>query len=353
MKFSLMFFSSEIKGQTDIYQFVLDVAKYADENEFESLWVPERHFAEFGGAFTNPPLTLSAIAACTNQLGLRAGSFISPLHNTIRAAENWSFLDNLSRGRVGISFGSGWNVNDFVFAPEVYEKRHSHMYSQMEEIRKLWRGGTIRFKNSYDKDFEVALHPMPFQNELPIWTTTSGNIETYKSAAKYNTNVLTHMINQDIDTLKDNIKIYKQELVENGFDPDQREITLMLHTYIDDDPNKIFEVTAKPFKQYLKSAVNLENQAAKGGGTISGGLKGKHHEIPSDLLEELLDITYERYCQTASLIGTQSKCHEMLEKLSLIGVTEVASLIDFGLSGESIMSGLAHLNELKNNYKGV
>jgi alkanesulfonate monooxygenase SsuD/methylene tetrahydromethanopterin reductase-like flavin-dependent oxidoreductase (luciferase family) len=54
----------------------------------------------------------------TNRLQLRSGSLISPLHDAIRIAEEWSLVDQLPAGRVAISFGSGSNVNDVVFLPE-------------------------------------------------------------------------------------------------------------------------------------------------------------------------------------------------------------------------------------------
>jgi alkanesulfonate monooxygenase SsuD/methylene tetrahydromethanopterin reductase-like flavin-dependent oxidoreductase (luciferase family) len=41
-----------------------------------------------------------------NQIELRSGSVVSPLHSAIRIAEEWSVVDNLSNGRVSISFAS-------------------------------------------------------------------------------------------------------------------------------------------------------------------------------------------------------------------------------------------------------
>ena len=42
------------------------------------------------------------------------GSVVLPLHSPIRVAEEWSVVDNLSGGRVGISFAAGWQPNDHV-----------------------------------------------------------------------------------------------------------------------------------------------------------------------------------------------------------------------------------------------
>ena len=96
---------------------LLDGARFADDHGFEAVWTPERHFHAFGGLYPNPSMTSAAIAAITHG-AFRAGSVVLPLHHPIRVAEEWAVVDNLSRGRVGISFASGWQPNDFVLHPE-------------------------------------------------------------------------------------------------------------------------------------------------------------------------------------------------------------------------------------------
>ena len=57
----------------------------------------------------------------TERIEIRAGSVVLPLHNPIRCAEDWSVVDNLSNGRVGLSFASGWHANDFALAPDNFK----------------------------------------------------------------------------------------------------------------------------------------------------------------------------------------------------------------------------------------
>src|SRR3990172_8023447 len=141
MEFGVMFFSSvDESGAGNKYRLLTEVARYADTHGFSSVWTPERHFHRFGGLFPNPSVTSAAVAALTSRVHVRAGSLISPLHDPVRIAEEWAVVDNLSGGRVGISFGSGWNVNDFVFFPDRYPRRREIMFEQIEIVRKLWRG---------------------------------------------------------------------------------------------------------------------------------------------------------------------------------------------------------------------
>jgi len=54
---------------------------------------------------------------------LRAGSVVLPLQNN-SVAEEWSVVDNLSRGRVDIAFARGWNIG-FSLWPQNYANSKS------------------------------------------------------------------------------------------------------------------------------------------------------------------------------------------------------------------------------------
>ena len=118
MKFGLLFFAaSDDSLAADRYRLVVESARFGDRAGFSSVWLPERHFTRFGGLYPNPAVLHAALAMCTSTIRLNAGSVVAPLHHPARIAEEWSVVDNLSHGRVGISFASGWNPDDFVFFP--------------------------------------------------------------------------------------------------------------------------------------------------------------------------------------------------------------------------------------------
>lgn len=334
----------------DKFRLLIDAAQYADRHEFSCVWTPERHFHEFGGLFPNPSLTSAALAMVTRRVQLRAGSLISPLHNSIRIAEEWAFVDNLSGGRVAVSFGSGWNVDDFVFFPERYAKRQQVMYEQIETVRRLWRGEPLAQLNSFGKEVLVNIYPKPVQPELSVWVTSSGNAETFASAGAAGANLLTHLIGQDLDTLSEKIGRYREARRGHGFDPAQGVVTLMLHTFVGPDAEAVRAKVRGPFREYLRSAVSLEQKAAIGGGIISGGHKLRPEDVTEAFMEELLDLTFERYFQTASLMGTPAACKSLVWRLKEIGIDEIACLIDFLDDYDAIMGGLEYLNELRASF---
>jgi hypothetical protein len=87
--------------------------------------------------------------------------------------------------------------------------------------------------------------------------------------------------------------------------------------------------------------------AAEGGGAISGGHKIEPHSIPQDALEDLLDLTFERYLKTGSLIGTPAGCESLVWRLKDMGVDEIACLIDFIDDRKAVLESLTYLDELR------
>ncbi|MFN2416199.1 MAG: MupA/Atu3671 family FMN-dependent luciferase-like monooxygenase [Pyrinomonadaceae bacterium] len=351
MDFGIMFFSSA-DGQTPVgkYHLLLEAARLADARGFTCVWTPERHFHSFGGLFPNPSVTSAALAVITSRVQLRAGSLISPLHDVVRIVEEWSVVDNLSGGRVAVSFGSGWNVNDFVFFPERYASRHAVMYRQIEAVRDLWAGREIEVPNSEGKLVRLRTYPRPVQESLPVWVTSSGNAETFASAGAVGANVLTHLIGQDIDTLAEKIRRYRDARGAGGHDPQAGRVSLMLHTFMGPDEGAVKAKVRGPFRDYIKSAVSLETIAAQAGGVISGGHKIEPHHIPPDVLEELLDITFERYFRTAALMGSAENCREFVGRLQDIGVDEIACLIDFIEDSDAVLGSLEYVAGFKESF---
>src|SRR5437660_352541 len=172
VEFSLMFFGGdEGKAAQDKYRTVIEAARFADANGFTAIWLPERHFTFMGSLYPNPVVLHAALARETKRLRLRAGSVVLPLHDPIRVAEEWAVVDNLSDGRVEISFAPGWNAEDFVLRPDHYAQRYQVMYDGIKTVERLWSGQTIERIDGHGKPLQLRTYPTPVQPLLTKWVT--------------------------------------------------------------------------------------------------------------------------------------------------------------------------------------
>jgi natural product biosynthesis luciferase-like monooxygenase protein/amino acid adenylation domain-containing protein len=351
--FSLFYFSSceENQDATVKYRLLMEGVQFGDTNGFKAVWTPERHFHAFGGLYPNPAVTSAAIAATTKQIQIRAGSCVSPLHSTIRIAEDWSLVDNLSGGRVGISFAAGWQPNDFVLRPETFENRKDIMFQQIEEVQALWRGDPVTYPNGKGDPVAVKTLPRPIQSELPVWVTAAGNPETFRMAGAKGFHILTHLLGQNLEELAEKIAIYRQAWSEQGH-PAQGTVTLMLHTFVGTDNDEVREIVRQPMRQYLSSSLDLIKQAAwsfptfKQKTTNDQGLFSMAHLSPQDV-DEVLDFSFERYFETSGLFGTVETCLQIVDRIKSLDVDEIACLIDYGVDTEAVLDQLSLLNDVK------
>jgi len=343
MAFSVMFFAATQNPlDGDKYKLVLEAARFADQHAFESVWVPERHFTAMGGLYPNAAVLHAALARETRRVRLMAGSVVAPLHHPIRIAEEWSMVDNLSGGRVGVSFASGWNPDDFAFFPERYPERHAKLLETVETVRRLWRGGEIDVTNGAGRPARVRILPTPLQKELPVWITAAGNPRTFEVAGELGANVLTHLLDQDMDELAGKIVRYRAARAAHGHDPATGRVSVMVHTFLGPDLVATRERVRGPFCAYLKSSRRL--------------LAGLAHSRGRDIdvaalserdLDDFVNFLFERFYSTRALIGTPESCAPLVAKLHAAGVNEIASLLDFGQTVDDVLGGLPSLAALQ------
>jgi len=331
MDFSLLYFANRLTSDpAREYDLLIESARIADDSGFKAVWMPERHFHAFGGAYPSPAVTAAALSQTTSAIRLRAGSVILPLHDVLRVVEEWAVVDHLSGGRIDLSVAPGWSANDFVLAPDRFAERQHHLEEQIGELRRLWSGETVRRRNGLGELVEIAPHPRPLQPSLNLWLTCAQRRSSFELAGQIGMNVLTALLFQDIDDLAANIAAYRDARTSNGHTGGT--VTLMLHTFIGEDEDEVLEVVRPPFLAYLGSSAELwQNEVA----SLSGARR-----------RMAIEFAFRRYWDRAALLGSPEKCLELTRTLAGTGVDEVAALIDFGAPERQVMSSLGYLRDL-------
>ncbi|GCE59889.1 linear gramicidin synthase subunit B [Microcystis aeruginosa NIES-4285] len=347
IQFSLYYFGSyEAEFNPNKYNLLFEGAKFGDRAGFTALWIPERHFHAFGGFSPNPSVLAAALARETKQIQLRSGSVVLPLHNSIRVAEEWAVVDNLSQGRVGIAFASGWHPQDFVLAPQFFGQHRELMFQEIETVQKLWRGEAIAVPDGKGETVEVRTYPQPMQSQLPTWITIVNNPDTYIRAGAIGAGILTNLMGQTVEDLARNIALYRQSLAEHGYDPASGTVTVLLHTFVGNDLEQVREQARQPFGHYLTSSVGLLQNMVK-----SQGMEVDFEQLREEDRDFLLASAYKRYTETSALIGTPESCRQIIDHLQSVGVDEVACFIDFGVDEQTVLANLPHLQTLKDLYQ--
>lgn len=350
MIFSLYFHNdNDFSWSEDGYKFILDMSRYADENHYDSIWVPERHFDEFGASYPNPCVLLAAISSVTQNINLNCGGLIMPLHDPMKIAEDYAMLDILSKQRAGIAFTSGWHVNDYVLNADNFEKKNEVLREYIETFNHVWKKNACQRVNGNKDMVDIMVYPQPKRADIPQWLTTVMEDKiAWKEAGKKGMNIFTELLVQKRPYLERGIKEYRESLKENGFDPASRRVTLMLHTFIGNEGEDVRKIVEEPFKDFLMNHLKFFYKYAK----ANKSNLGFDPDVLSDNdIRTLVEMGIKKYFQGQALIGDINQVKENVDYFRNIGVDELACLIDFGVDKHKIKENIGNLTKLKEKYE--
>lgn len=347
LQFGIYFFGNyDAAFSQDKYDLLMQGSMYADQNGFNAIWLPERHFDKFGGFSPNPAVLAAALARETQRIQLRAGSVVMPLHHPLRVAEEWSVVDNLSNGRAGISFAAGWHPNDFALAPDNFTNNREITFEGIEKVKQLWRGENVHFRAGNNKQIPLGIYPRPNQKNLPAWLTVVANPDTYRKAGEMGLGILTNLLGQSLEELEANIAIYHQALKDHGHSPESASVAILLHTYICEDNATAVEQARKPMSAYLLSSLSLFQKMAE---SLPPHLRDIDRASDEDKAF-IVGKAYERYIETRALIGSPEHCRPIVERMIAMGVTEISCFVDFGIDAHLVMQNLPQITAFKDSF---
>ena len=202
---SLPTFAAEDPGDWDR---VFELARAADEAGVDRVVVsdhvvfgenldayaqPESGGVEGGRQPTGPdghwlePLTvLTAVAAQTTRVRLGTYILLAALRRPVVLAKQLATLDVLSRGRVDLGVGIGWQREEYEAAGLDFGARGRLLDHSLEVCQTLWRDQRATFA-SPDLSFE-GIHAMPKpvqQGGVPIWVSGRCNDRVARRLARF------------------------------------------------------------------------------------------------------------------------------------------------------------------------
>jgi probable F420-dependent oxidoreductase len=163
---------------------VIDLARAAEEAGVDTVIVPdhvvmsENTEAYAWGPFPFPidvpwlePLTvLAAIAGATSRVRLATGILIAPLRPAIVLAKTAATLDVLSRGRLELGVGVGWQREEFDAAGLDFDTRARRLDDTLAACRALWRDSPASFSSETVSFEKIWCEPHPLQPDgVPVW----------------------------------------------------------------------------------------------------------------------------------------------------------------------------------------
>lgn len=128
------------------------------------------------GHFLDPFVAASWMFALTRQIRLTTNVILAPLRRPIVLAKTAATVDVLSKGRLDLGVGVGWQMEEYQAAGLPWEKRGRLLDHTLEVCQLLWRERRASY-DSPELSFEnIHAMPKPFTpGGVPVWV--SGNLK--------------------------------------------------------------------------------------------------------------------------------------------------------------------------------
>lgn len=156
----------------EFYAELLEQAEAAEEWGFDSFWVAEHHFHEYG-AVPRPPILLSAMAQRTRRIRLGSGVVVLPFDHPLRVAEDYAMVDVLSAGRLNLGVGSGYLKHEYAGFGVDPEDKRARFDEALEVLLRAWTGERVSYAGAHVEVHDVRLNVLPVQEPRPpVWVAT-------------------------------------------------------------------------------------------------------------------------------------------------------------------------------------
>ena len=289
---------------SELYQQVGAQAELAEALGYDTFYVAEHHFHEYG-VVPNPPVMLGYLASRTTRVRLGSAISVLTFHNPLTCAEQYAMVDVLSKGRLVMGVGSGYLKHEFEgYQVDPAEKRE-RFDENLALLTRLLSGERVNFQGKYNKIDDIQLNVLPLQKPTPpIQVAILNRVAAYHIGLRGQPVISVPYASVDRwKEIGDLVAEYQKGRAEGGYPeagPD--DVMITLHTHVGDSAATVRRDVEASFDLYVETRLYAKRRTYDD--ILSSGL---------------------------SLFGSVEEVVDKLEQLYGWGVRHVMLLQNFGL----------------------
>ena len=267
MKFGILsvvdHYPNELPRTTaQFYGELLEQAEAADALGFDSFWVAEHHFHEYG-AVPRPPVWMAAAAQRTKRIRLGAGVVVLPFDHPLRSAEDYAMVDVLSNGRLNLGVGSGYLRHEYEGFRVNPEEKRQRFDEALEIFERAWTGERFSFRGKYHTVEDVQLNVVPLQKPRPpLWVAVLRNeAAAHVGARGFPVMMIPYATTERIEELADTVGAFRAAFVGAGGRPEDATVPFGMHTYCADSFDEARTHAKEAMDRYVRTRLYAKQRA--------------------------------------------------------------------------------------------
>jgi probable F420-dependent oxidoreductase len=119
-------------------------------------------------SFHDPFVLFGFAAALSTTLEFVTGVLVLPQRQTALVAQQAADVDLLSRERLRLGVGIGWNYVEYQALGQDFRTRAKRIDEQIGLLRQLWTTPLVTFDGRFDRIDRAGINPRP-RRQIPVW----------------------------------------------------------------------------------------------------------------------------------------------------------------------------------------
>ncbi len=291
-----------------LYEQVIAQAELADRLGYDTFFVAEHHFHEYG-AVPNPAVMLSTLAQRTKRLRLGSAISILTFHHPLTVAENYAMIDVLSGGRLVLGVGSGYLKHEFEgYHIDAAEKRE-RFDENLAILKRALAGERITFRGRFNTLDAVQINVLPVQHEVPIYVAILAKSGAYHVGRQGNAILCVPYASVDsFEEVGPMIAEFRKGRAEAGLAPSDDDGAYCFHTHVAETDEACRHEAAAAFDLYVATRLYAKKR------------------VYDDILHSGLGL----FGSVDTIVDKMVRLHDM-------GVRHVLALQNFGLMAPELV----------------
>jgi alkanesulfonate monooxygenase SsuD/methylene tetrahydromethanopterin reductase-like flavin-dependent oxidoreductase (luciferase family) len=326
VKFGAFFLlgSPEMLPAQEMYRRVLDWAVLAEDLGYDSVWLAEHHFSNYG-YIPNPLMMAVKVAQRTRRVRIGTAVLVLPFWHPLRVAEDIAMADQLTDGRMEIGVARGYQPYEFARFGLRMEEARDRTDETLEVLLRALTLEGFDFHGRYYQIPETTVFPRPLQQpHPPIWLAAHTR-ESFEIGARLGLQAITTNSGRPIDVLQegwsDFLDVRKQYNVQGPIEFAVQQQMCLAPT--DDEARQMMEHVLYNFRQ----VANLR------GGT-ERVVKGRSYPAPVEG-EPSLDELFE----SRTLSGSSATVRRKIEQYRAVSdITALNCTFQLGHMGPDLVT---------------
>jgi alkanesulfonate monooxygenase SsuD/methylene tetrahydromethanopterin reductase-like flavin-dependent oxidoreductase (luciferase family) len=184
----------------EVIQREIEQMVWTEELGFDSIWLTEHHFIDYGLS-VSPSVLAAAAAMRTQRVRIGLAAAILPFHDPIRLAEELALVDILSGGRLDVGVGRGNRPVEFegLRVPQI--ENRERFEETLAIMVRAWTEERFSFEGRHFTIPEVRVIPKPLQRPHPPLYVVCVSADTVEATALRGLPMLNSILRGPVDQL--------------------------------------------------------------------------------------------------------------------------------------------------------